>query len=58
MGATVGPTQGQEVGGELEYFLGKRASISGVFEQNQPVDALSPSKASFGGDLNFRWGFK
>lgn len=57
MGATLGTAQSQELGGGLEYYLGRRASVSGVFEQSQSVDETAP-KSSYGADLKFRWGFK
>lgn len=56
LGTTLGASQNQELGGELEYYLGRRTSVSGVFEQEQSVD--SSIRTSYGADLKFKWGFK
>lgn len=56
-GSTVGATQGQEVDANLEYRLGKKASVSAVYEQEPSLD-VTKKKDSYGADLKFRWGFK
>lgn len=56
-GGTVGATQGQAVDGKLEYRLGRKASVSAVYEQTPGLD-VTERRNSYGGDLKFRWGFR
>lgn len=57
-GGTVASTQGQNLDAKLEYRLGRKASVSAVYEQSTSVDASETSRSSYGADLKFRWGFK
>ncbi|MGE3261215.1 MAG: translocation/assembly module TamB domain-containing protein [Bacteriovoracia bacterium] len=56
-GGTVGATQGQSVDARLEYRLGRKASVSAVYEQTPGLDTTEV-RNSYGGDLKFRWGFR
>jgi hypothetical protein len=57
-GGTVGTTnQGQSLDAKLEYRLGRKASVSAVYEQIPTLDATK-TRTSYGADLKFRWGFK
>jgi hypothetical protein len=56
-GGTVGASQGQSVDARLEYRLGRKASVSAVYEQAPGLDP-SDVRNSYGADLKFRWGFK
>ena len=58
LGGTVGATQGQKIDGNLEYRLGKRTSVSAVYEQSGAGLDTTERKTSYGGDLKIRWGFK
>ena len=57
-GGTVGSTQGQSLDAKLEYRLGRKASVSAVYEQTPAGLDATDTKNSYGGDLKFRWGFK
>ena len=57
-GGTVGATQGQNLDAKLEYRLGRKASVSAVYEQSTSVDPTEASRSSYGADLKFRWGFR
>jgi hypothetical protein len=57
-GGTVGSTQGQSLDAKLEYRLGRKASVSAVYEQTPAGLDATETKNSYGGDLKFRWGFK
>jgi hypothetical protein len=57
-GGTVGATQGQNLDAKLEYRLGRKTSVSAVYEQSTSVDPTEASRSSYGADLKFRWGFR
>lgn len=57
-GGTVGATQGQSLDAKLEYRLGRKASVSAVYEQTPAGLDATETKESYGADLKFRWGFK
>lgn len=57
-GGTVGSTAGQSMDGKLEYRVGRKASVSAVYEQTPSGLESSEIKSSYGADLKFRWGFK
>jgi translocation and assembly module TamB len=57
-GGTVGSTQGQSLDAKLEYRLGRKASVSAVYEQTPAGLDATETKNSYGADLKFRWGFK
>lgn len=56
-GGTVGASQGQSLDARLEYRLGRKASVSAVYEQTPGLD-VNEVRNSYGGDLKFRWGFR
>jgi hypothetical protein len=57
-GGTVGSTQGQSLDARLEYRLGRKASVSAIYEQTPAGLDATDTKESYGADLKFRWGFK
>ncbi len=59
LGGTVGAAAGQSMDAKLEYRLGQRASMRGVYEQSSSgLDATETKNNSYGADLKFRWEFK
>ncbi len=57
-GGTVGSAQGQSLDGKLEYKVGRKASVSAVYEQAPAGLDATEINSSYGADLKFRWGFK
>jgi hypothetical protein len=58
LGGTVGAAAGQSMDAKLEYRLGRRASMRGIYEQSSSGLDATDTKHSYGADLKFRWGFK
>ena len=48
---------GQSLDAKLEYRIGRKASVSAVYEQIPTLDTTK-TRTSYGADLKFRWGFK
>jgi hypothetical protein len=57
-GGTVGASQGQSVDARLELRLGRKATVSAVYEQSPGGLDATETRNSYGGDLKFRWGFR
>lgn len=57
-GGTLGSARGQSVDAKLEYRVGRKASLSAVYEQMPVGLDATETRSSYGADLKFRWGFK
>lgn len=58
LGGTVGAAAGQTMDAKLEYRLGRRTSVRGIYEQFPSGLDVTETRNSYGADLKFRWEFK